>query len=249
MKNNIVAIIPFYNAEKFIDKCLLSVMTQKYNHFHIVVINDASTDKSHKRVLDWKKSWPDKITYIKNETRMGAMYNHQYAVFNYTKPNDIVVHVDGDDWLIDNWVFDNINDFYNKHDCWVMYSLHKNTQGHYGHCQAYETEQDFNNLRKGQFISGHLRSFKAFLFYEIRKQDPQLNCFKNSNGEWYEMTCDVAMMYPIMEIAGYNRVKFNSEILYIYNDKNPISDKIKDCQLQIDIHNEINKKPKFKQLP
>ncbi len=62
------------------------------------------------------------------------------------------------------------------------------------------------------------------------------------------MTCDVAMMYPIMEICGYEKVAFNDKVLYIYNDSNPISDVRVDMRLQIEINNEINLKPKFNKL-
>ena len=39
---------------------------------------------------------------------------------------------------------------------------------------------------------------------------------KDCFGNWYSMTCDVAMMYPLMEICGYEKVK--------YNDKDVIND-------------------------
>ena len=50
------------------------------------------------------------------------------------------------------------------------------------------------------------------------------------------------------KIAGFERVKYIDKILYLYNIHNPISDHMKNQQLQWDINNEINNKKKFKIL-
>ena len=112
--NSLKLDIPFYNAEKFIRKCLLSVLTQNYNNYHIILTNDASTDSSDKIIQEIIKMFPNKITYIKNETRMGAMFNRQRAAFEHCNSSDIVIHLDGDDWLSDKKALSYIDDFYNK---------------------------------------------------------------------------------------------------------------------------------------
>ena len=62
------------------------------------------------------------------------------------------------------------------------------------------------------------------------------------------MTYDVAIMIPIMEMAGYEKIKYINKVLYIYNRDNPISDDKVNQQLQWDIHTEIIKKSTFKQI-
>lgn len=240
--------IPFYNAEKYIERCLMSVLTQKYDNFHIILTNDASTDKSDEIIQEILKEFPNKITYIKNDKNMGAMYNHQKMAFNYCDPEDIVIHLDGDDLLINKKVLSYINEFYNKNNCWMMYGQYKFISGRAGTSKPYLSEYDFNRIRELPFVVSHIRTFKAFAFHEIKNQDPELRCFKNSLGDWYPMTCDVAMMYPLMEICGYEKVKYNDKILYLYNDNNPISDVKKNMQLQLSINYEINSKSKFKKL-
>ena len=39
-------IIPLYNAEKYIEKCLLSIVNQTYENINVIVIDDGSTDRS-----------------------------------------------------------------------------------------------------------------------------------------------------------------------------------------------------------
>ena len=38
-------VIPLYNSEKFIKKCLLSVLKQKFSNYEILIVNDCSTDR------------------------------------------------------------------------------------------------------------------------------------------------------------------------------------------------------------
>ena len=45
----------------------------------------------------------------------------------------------------------------------------------------------------------------------------------DKNRRYYSVAWDLAIMFPMLEMAG-NRQEFISEVLYAYNDKNPISD-------------------------
>ena len=45
-KYKISVIIPIYNAEKFLDKCIGSIITQTYNNLEIILVNDGSIDNS-----------------------------------------------------------------------------------------------------------------------------------------------------------------------------------------------------------
>ena len=41
-------IIPVYNAEKYLNECLNSILRQEYNNYEVIMINDGSTDNSKK---------------------------------------------------------------------------------------------------------------------------------------------------------------------------------------------------------
>jgi glycosyltransferase involved in cell wall biosynthesis len=246
--NSFKIVIPFYNAEKYIERCLLSVLSQRYEDLTIILTNDASTDSSDEIIQRIIKDFPGKIVYIKNKTNMGAMYNHQNSALTHCGPDDIVVHLDGDDWLSGKKVLSYIDEFYSKNVCWLMYGQYSFLSGRHGTSKPYASKEDFDRKRELDFMVSHIRTFKGFVFHEIKNQDPDLKCFKDASGNWYSMTCDVAMMYPLMEVCGYERVKYNDKVLYTYNDSNPISDVKKDMNLQLRIHHEINKKPKFKKI-
>ena len=46
MRANISVIIPAYNSEKTIKKCVFSLLNQSYPYFKIIVVNDGSTDNT-----------------------------------------------------------------------------------------------------------------------------------------------------------------------------------------------------------
>lgn len=273
--NKIKVIIPFYNPGSFLDSCIGSILTQDYDNYEVLFIDDCSTDGSfskipactfktnedgspaldenNKPIIESKDAILE-VTKCKNlvawqsSHRNTALANIHNGIVNFcTDPDDIVVILDGDDWLYNKSVLSYVNDFYNQHDCWVMYGSSKWTDGR-PCCSRPYTREEWPNLRKTQFKVSHLRTFRAGVYHEIAKQDPLFNCMKDANGEFYRMTYDVAMFFPILEIAGFDKVKHNDKILYVYNRSNPISDDKVNQELQWSIHREISLKNKFNQI-
>lgn len=46
-------VIPFYNAEKYIADCIISIQSQSYSDFEVIFVNDGSFDKSEEIVRDF----------------------------------------------------------------------------------------------------------------------------------------------------------------------------------------------------
>lgn len=240
---SIKIITPFYNPGEFLDNCVSSIITQKYDNYKVIFTDDCSTDNS------WSKLPHDssKAICIKTDKRKTALENIHNSIINHCDEDDIVVLLDGDDWFPNKNTLSYINEFYTKHNCWIMYGQSQWTDGRRGFACPY-TEDEFNNIRNTPFKVSHIRTFKAGLYKKIADQDPNFSCLKDDFGEFYKMTYDVAIMFPILEMAGHEKTKFNDTILYIYNRNNPISDDKVDQTLQTNIHIEINKKPKFKKI-
>lgn len=243
MKNNIKVITPFYNPGEFLETCVNTLMSQKYDSFKVIFVDDCSNDGSFEKLPHNN----ERAIIVKNETRKTALENIHDAIMNHCDLDDIVVLVDGDDWLPNKNTLSYINDFYNQNDCWIMYGQSSWTDGRRGFASAYP-ESEFSGLRKAPFRVSHIRTFRAGLYQKIKEQDENFSCLKDSIGDFYKMTYDVAIMFPIMEMAGYEKVKFNDTILYVYNRSNPISDDRVNQQLQWDIHAEISNKPYFNKI-
>ena len=55
MEDLVSVIIPIYNVEKYLDKCIKSVIEQTYKNLEIVLIDDGSPDNCPKICDDWAK--------------------------------------------------------------------------------------------------------------------------------------------------------------------------------------------------
>lgn len=252
-KNNKIKVItPFYNPGEFLENCVNSIISQKYDNFEAIFIDDASTDDS------WDKlpHNDSRCTCIRNEENKTALKNIHDAIMHYgdTDPDAIIILVDGDDWLINKKVFSYINDFYNENDPWIMYGQatwtnpDKNPWGTKGIARPYPDEETFNNLRNEHFFVSHIRTFRAGLYQKIEEQDPDFSCMKDKNGQFYRVTYDVAMFFPMMEMAGFEKVFYNDKPLYMYNRDNPLSDDKVRQQEQIKVHQEISQKEPFQKI-
>ena len=93
MNNLISVIVPVYNAEKYLNKCLDSVINQTYKNLEIICINDGSTDNSLKLLKEYKDT-RIKIFDIKNH---GPSFARNVGIKNST--GDFIVFIDSDDFI------------------------------------------------------------------------------------------------------------------------------------------------------
>src|SRR5438045_6333580 len=107
------------------------------------------------------------------------------------------------------------------------------------------TIQDYivknNAFRYFQHLPTHLRTFYALLIKKIKTEDLLYL------GNFYPMTWDQVMMFPMIEMAG-ERHKFISDIMYIYNDENSISDHYVSRQLQAYLAQIVRGKKRYQRL-
>lgn len=100
-------IVPVYNAEKFLSRCLASLVGQTYKNIEIVVVNDGSSDKSQDIINEFRMECNAiKAFLIKNS---GAGEARNYA-FKYIT-GELVMFVDADDWIDEDCVYKCVNYF------------------------------------------------------------------------------------------------------------------------------------------
>lgn len=95
MKISIV--IPVFNLEKYIEKCILSIINQKYKIFELIIVDDGSTDKSLEIVLDLlieNNFYDYKIIRQRN---MGVSESRNNGLSNSS--GEFVLFFDGDDYF------------------------------------------------------------------------------------------------------------------------------------------------------
>ena len=91
-------IVPIYNGEKSIERCLRSIQNQSYQNIEVLVVNDGSTDHTD-RVIRRYAEGDKRFHYIKKENS-GVSHSRNLAM--QKAQGEYFQFVDGDDWLVKN---------------------------------------------------------------------------------------------------------------------------------------------------
>lgn len=95
MMKLVTVVIPNYNCEKYLDRCLLSVTSQTYKHIEILVCDDGSSDGSVSLIEKWAGK-DTRIRLLLNPKNEGALkcYNRLF----FEAQGDYICIMDADDW-------------------------------------------------------------------------------------------------------------------------------------------------------
>jgi len=211
----IVVLTTVYNCEDYLDKCLLTIQKQNYDNFVCYLLNDLSTDNSVD-VIEEIVGSDDRFVLVNNEHKRFQAGNYDFIIreSGYVDDEDIIVEVDGDDWLPDPEVFSRVASYYSDNKTWITYGQFMYSSGHIGLTAPVNIE----NLRTDRFTASHLRTWKAWLWNKIKQEDLLVD------GIYPECTSDVFFMMPMLEMAGDEHSKFIGDINYVYNFDNPLGD-------------------------
>ena len=103
-------IIPNYNYEHTVEKCINSIINQTYKNFEIIFVDDMSTDNSVQKVKEIScrnKVTNIKIVELKQKRLNGGARNEAYL--HLSDDVDYVYYIDSDDWLYDETALEQIN--------------------------------------------------------------------------------------------------------------------------------------------
>jgi glycosyltransferase involved in cell wall biosynthesis len=92
----ISVIIPVYNAGKYLEECIESILNQTYSNYEIIFVNDGSTDNSLEILNQYKEKYPEKI-YVYSQTNQGQSSARNYAVSK--AKGTYIAYIDADDKL------------------------------------------------------------------------------------------------------------------------------------------------------
>lgn len=241
----IAVVIPSYNNRQWYKQNLFSLCTQDYDNFRAIYVDDCSTDKTGELVEKWiaDNNFDDRIHLVRNPIRVGAMQN-LYDIIHSCDDNEIVIILDGDDWFAHDRVLKKISTVYSDQNCWMTYGQYMSWPDNVlGYSKQIPSNIiDTNNFRGYEWCSSHLRSFYTWLFKMIKKEDLIGPC-----GTFYRMAWDQAMMFPMLEMSGY-RAQFVRDILYIYNEANPMNDFKVNRQLQQNLEAVIRSQKRYERL-
>ena len=233
-------VVPVFNAENYIEKCLSSIVKQSYKRFQVQVVDDSSSDSSYEIASAICKENKN-FKVFRNDRRIGALNNIcnllETKIKDPSRTVDLII--DGDDYLYSSDVLNILEEKYFQTNCLITYGSHISSKGVQGKKYP-RLIRDFNLFRKYFWYASHLKTFRHDLWLALDPED-----LINKNRDYFSVAWDLAMMFPMLEMAG-NRQEFINEVLYFYNDNNPISDHIIRRKEQILAAREIRQKKRYK---
>lgn len=246
-KSSFVILITSYNNEKYARANMISALNQHYSKYRIIFINDVSTDHTLEIAQNVIQEYQaeDKVTVIDNKTRKLGLRNYYEAITNSTEDKEIIVCLDGDDFLANRNVLFILDKIYNnpKKEIWLTYGQYVGLNKKLIGCNIKIPKDVIRNNSFREFNSNqtHLRTFYSWLFKQINIDDLKYK------GNFFEMTWDLSFMFPMLEMSG-DRFAFINKPLYLYNDNNPINDHKVNIELQKFYDNYIRSLKKYKRL-
>jgi glycosyltransferase involved in cell wall biosynthesis len=95
-------IIPFYNVEDYIDKCLLSILPQLNDFCELILIDDGSTDRTIQRVENRLALYDKKVIFHKKRKNQGISHSRNLGLELAT--GEYLAWIDGDDWVEKDYI-------------------------------------------------------------------------------------------------------------------------------------------------
>jgi len=139
----ISVIVPVYNVEKYLKKCLDSILNQSFKSLEIIAINDCSTDNSAK-ILDEYKTKGIKIINLEKNRGLSAVRNLGITIAT----GKYIGFVDSDDWID--------KDFYEKlYAAAIKYDADIAIAG-IKHCHKFHMKTNYLKLKK-EFVTNDIQ--------------------------------------------------------------------------------------------
>ena len=186
MDDKITVIVPVYNVENYLRKCLDSIIAQTYKNIEIIVVNDGSTDASGQICQEYTQI-DNRIVYIEKENG-GLSEARNVGLDKMT--GSYVTFIDSDDWAELDYVeilYKKIIEYQADISVGNYYSYNEDEETYYFHIygdsyyeKVYDNISIFENLYESQemksfaLISAWGKLYKAKLFDYLRFEKGKL---------------------------------------------------------------------------
>ncbi len=193
-KKLISVIVPVYNSEKYVNRCIDSILNQTYENLEVLLINDGSSDGSLKICEDWAEK--DKRVKIVNEKNKGVSAARNLGIKYAT--GDYVGFVDNDDWLRP--------EMYEK-----MLELIEKEKADVAVCKFINVDEKYNrvSIKEANLTAEH---FKNPIYFFLN------NNSKNSHKKIVGCCNRLLIKKPILDDVKFDeRLNFGENILFVLN--------------------------------
>ena len=149
MKPIISIIVPIYNVEKYLSRCLTSLVNQTMKEIEVICVNDGSPDQSQKIIDQFVADYPETVVSVVKQN--GGLADARNFGLNYAK-GEYVLFIDSDDWVTEDM-------------CEKMYQLLKKIGADLVVCDLNNVYEDgrIERVSCGNFECGNVASNSALL--------------------------------------------------------------------------------------
>lgn len=211
----ISVIVPVYNTEKYLRKCLDSILNQTYQDFEIIIINDGSTDGSEKIINEYKEKNSSRIKYY---VQQNAGLSSARNVGIEKAKGEYLSFIDSDDY-IDKDLFQNLKQEIDKDIDLIKFKLIK-------------VDENYNEIErvKGPIFTekNGQDAFNSLVFNDVllepaciylyKKELFTNNNFKFAIGKYHEdfglipLTILKSKLVSSLDVYGYYYMQTNQSI-------------------------------------
>ncbi|MDH1603618.1 glycosyltransferase family 2 protein [Empedobacter sp. GD03739] len=217
-KSLISVIVPIYNTEEYLKKCLNSIKNQIYTNFEVLLINDGSTDNSLDICLEFVRE--DDRFFIKNIINKGVSNARNLGIIE--SKGNYLVFIDSDDWVDSKYLQDFVNNIPENEEFIIIQNAYDELNG----CRTlkfnfesshYKLDEDFFHLfyDKVDFEYGYLWNkffIRSIIINNNLKFDIDKKLFEDE--EFYYQYLEKIKTIITLESANYNYVKRENSAIH-----------------------------------
>lgn len=233
-------IVPF-GERNTLERCLLTIKGQDYKNFTCTLIDDCCDGKDALDLV--KRIGLDKSSfrYLKTTQKAYPLRAREIATDMLgANPADVIVHLDGDDWLPYPDVLSRLNRIYRNGGVLATYgnaiSLRPSEKFDFHEYSPYEMSRRWNvsqqsadaevvplrEIKETELVNGwkdapwcgmHLRTFQFSKWLGHNRES-----FRDKNEAYLKVATDAAIFIPILDSCKYDHIAFVPDISYVYQN-------------------------------
>lgn len=238
-KIKISVIVPVYNVEKYLRKCLDSIISQNLREIEIIIVNDCSPDNSLKIIQEYTKK--DERIILVNKEKNEGLASARNSGLEIAR-GEYILHIDSDDWIEQNYFKDmyelavNSNSDIVISDFYVDYSGKKLV---YKVDQYGETGQEIDKRKAIETLGGGQSCYSVW--NKLIKRE----IYKKNKLKFFDGICaGDDLITPILFYVSNKIIKLSKPYLHYVQNQGSITKKPKYSML-LDVYYSLNELERF----
>jgi glycosyltransferase involved in cell wall biosynthesis len=196
MSNRFSFVAPIYNASDTLEQMLVSIAAQSYKNWRVILIDDMSSQEHSCRccaIIDRLRPIIENIEVVYNIEKKWEVANVLKGI-SMCDDDDIIVRIDGDDYLCDLDALKIINEIYEQIPCDVLWTKHRwFDDKRITQYNISANLPDGLNPYVSPWVSSHMKTFRKRLINDVNDVN-----FRGEDGEYIKRAGDQCVYLPLL---------------------------------------------------